>query len=118
MSTDHENATVEILLEGPQALRSVIVVDRQWKPIPRIELTFRLAELPDVGILRFVSNSWSFAAQVAEDAVAERLQSIGGPAKATIEIEDVTFVARRGNRVGQTVSYKKPILRIVGPATS
>lgn len=85
-------------------------------PEPSIELTFRLADDPDLGIFRFQSGSWSLASDIAHDGVDVELEEIDGPTLATLELEHVSFVAKNGPRAGQTVSYTKPRIRIKGAA--
>lgn len=83
-------------------------------PEPNIEVTFRLADDPDLGIFRFRTGSWSMATDLARDAVDAELEEIDGPTLATLELEQVSFVAKNGPRAGQTVSYTKPRLRVKG----
>lgn len=88
---------------------------------PQIEVYFRLAEDPDLGIFKFQTGSWSMASDLAyndtegdlADAVAD---SETGQAKATLELEQVSFVAKNGPRAGQTVNYTKPVLKVQGAA--
>jgi hypothetical protein len=85
-------------------------------PSPQIEVYFRLAEEPDLGIFKFQTGSWSMAQDIPRDGTVEALEEIGGPAKATLALEKVSFIAKNGPRAGQTVEYTKPVLKIVGPA--
>lgn len=87
---------------------------------PQIEVYFRLADAPDLGIFKFQSGSWSLASDLAyndtegdlRDYVAD---SDGKGALGTLSLEEVSFVAKNGPRAGQTVSYTKPVLKITGP---
>lgn len=149
--------SVEIILDGPKALRQAMILwGRNGKIIrksdgetieypdnlkgepdpqagqslaerkeaaregtgaePQIEVYFRLAENPDLGIFKFQSGSWSLASDLGYNGVAEALEEIDGPAKATLALEEVSFVAKNGPRAGQTVTYTKPVLTINGPA--
>ena len=83
---------------------------------PQIELYFRLAENPELGIFKFQSGSWSLASDLAYNSVSEELEDIDGKARATLALEEVSFVAKQGPRAGQTVSYTKPVVKILGPA--
>jgi hypothetical protein len=88
---------------------------------PQIEVYFRLADDEDLGIFKFQTGSWSMASDLAyndvegdlADAVAD---SENGRAKAVLELEEVSFVAKNGPRAGQTVTYTKPVLKIKGAA--
>jgi hypothetical protein len=83
---------------------------------PDIEVFFRLAEEPDLGIFKFQSGSWSLVMDMARDDVEAALAAIDGPARATLALEEVSFVAKTGPRAGQTVQYMKPVLSILGAA--
>jgi hypothetical protein len=83
---------------------------------PQIEVYFRLAENPDLGIFKFQTGSWSLASDLAYNGVEDELSDIDGPTKATLALEEVSFVAKNGPRAGQTVNYTKPVLKIVGAA--
>lgn len=83
---------------------------------PQIEVYFRLAENPDLGIFKFQSGSWSLASDLAYHGTQEELEDAEGPMKATLGLELVEFVAKNGPRAGQTVSYTKPVIKILGPA--
>lgn len=83
---------------------------------PSIEVFFRLADERDLGIFKFVTGSWSMAQDLARDDTAAELAAIDGPALATLELEEVSFVAKNGPRAGQTVNYTKPVLKIKGAA--
>lgn len=143
---------VEILLEGPKALRSKMILwgrngkviqsgdgqtlddgtpdpdanltfaERKQKgrdgigPVPQIELYFRLVGEEDLGIFKFQTGSWSLAYDLAADGIEDQLAEIGGPARAFLELEEVSFIAKNGPRAGQTVQYTKPVLKIKGAA--
>lgn len=88
---------------------------------PRIEVYFRLASDPDLGIFKFQSGSWSFASDLGyhgvEDAIADAVEaSDEGKVAATLTLEGVEFTAKNGPRAGQLVSYTKPVLIIKGAA--
>lgn len=80
---------------------------------PQIELYFRLAANPDLGIFKFQSGSWSLASDLAYHGVAEALEAAEGPVKAKLKLEPVEFTAKSGPRAGQLVSYTKPFIEIV-----
>jgi hypothetical protein len=86
---------------------------------PQIEVYFRLAEDPDLGIFKFQTGSWSMASDLAyNDTEGELADLIAdhGKVKATLKLEEVSFVAKNGPRAGQTVSYTKPVLKLKGAA--
>lgn len=85
-------------------------------PVPQIEVYFRLAEQPDLGIFKFQTGSWSLASDLAAYDVEGELAEINGPTKAVLELEPVSFVVKKGPRAGQTVAYTKPNLIIKGAA--
>jgi hypothetical protein len=85
-------------------------------PVPQIEVYFRLAENPDLGVFKFQTGSWSLASDLVRDDTEAKLEEIGGKTRATIALEEVSFVAKNGPRAGQTVQYTKPVLTVVGAA--
>lgn len=85
-------------------------------PVPAIEVYVRLADNPDLGLFKFASGSWSFASDLDYNDTEADLLAIGGPVKATLSLEGVSFVAKSGKRAGKTVSYTKPVLKIKGAA--
>lgn len=90
-------------------------------PVPQIEIYFRLAAQEDLGIFKFQTGSWSLAQDLAANDVEGDLRdyvadSETGKVRATLELEEVSFVAKNGSRAGQTVNYTKPVLKIKGAA--
>lgn len=83
-------------------------------PEPQVELYFRLADNPDLGIFKFQSGSWGLVRNLAADGVDEKLRALGGPALARLYLEEVSFVAKNGPRAGQTVSYTASGLELLG----
>lgn len=81
-------------------------------PAPQIEVYFRLAEEPDLGVFKYQTGSWSMVQDLVRDQTVEALEEIDGPALASLKIEEVSFVAKNGPRAGQTITYKKPVLTI------
>ncbi|WWV91876.1 hypothetical protein GMYAFLOJ_CDS0046 [Microbacterium phage phiMiGM15] len=84
--------------------------------IPDIELYFRLADEPDLGIFKFKTGSWGFASDLAYNGVVEALEAAEGPTKATLTLENVSFIAKNGPMKGKTVSYTKSALNLKGAA--
>ncbi len=82
--------------------------------IPDIDLYFRLADEPDLGIFKFKTGSWGFASDLAYNGVVEALEAAEGPTKAVLKLEPVSFVAKNGPMKGKTVSYTKSELVLKG----
>jgi len=92
---------------------------RQEKgPAPDIQLFFRLADEPDLGIFKFQTGSWSLVTDLERDGVNDELADLRGegPIKATLKLERVEYTAKNGPRAGKLVSYVKPVLKIHGKA--
>lgn len=86
---------------------------------PRIQLYFRLADEPDLGIFKFQSGSWSLVSDLSYHEVEEELADLsedGSKVRATLALEEVSFVAKNGPRAGETVRYTKPTLTLHGKA--
>lgn len=77
-------------------------------PSPSIEITFRLADDPELGKFKFRTGSWVMAAVLHEYGNA--LDNIPGEALAELTLTPVEFKAKNGPRKGQMVSYTKPEL--------
>lgn len=81
---------------------------------PRVEIFFRLAENPDLGVFKFQSGSWSLVSDLGyngtEDEIADLIAD-GHKVRATLALEEVSFVAKQGPRAGKTVSFTKPVLK-------
>lgn len=115
---------IDIIISGPDALKQEGYFLKGRRPELRdfaITLRFCMADLPEVGVpgldvLTLTSKSFAFASQLAEDNVMERLEEIGGPTRATLETEDVSFTRKNCERAGEAVSYAHPVLKILGPA--
>ena len=73
---------------------------------PSVRATFRLADMPDLGLWRFNSASWQLAGSVndAEDALA----AAGGEAEGVLRLELVEYTTK----TGRNVSYTKPIIEV------
>jgi hypothetical protein len=84
---------------------------------PRVELWFRLADEPDLGLFKFQSSSWSLVSDLdyngTEDELAE-LAAAGTGVRATLALEEVSFVAKNGPMKGKTVAYTKPVVTLKG----
>lgn len=89
-------------------------------PVPETTLYFRLADEPDLGIFRFRSGGWTIVSDMAyegtEDKLADAIaDSEEGKAIATLALEPVSYVAKRGPRAGQTVSFTKSAIKDIRP---
>ena len=83
--------------------------------------TTEAADRQNTAVAGFQSGSWSLASDLAYNGVGEELEDIsedtdGGKARALLSLEEVSFVAKNGPRAGQTVSYTKPVVKILGAA--
>ncbi|WP_144722259.1 hypothetical protein [Cellulosimicrobium sp. TH-20] len=88
---------------------------------PQIEVYFRLAANPDLGIFKFQSASWSLVRDLdyngTEDALTDAVaDSNGAGALVSLALENVSFVAKNGPQAGKTVSFTKPVLTVKGAA--
>lgn len=77
-------------------------------PGPSVDVFFRLADDPELGIFRFHSGGWSFYALL--DEYHDDLSAVKGEAIAELELELVEYVAKRGPMKGKNVSYVVPKL--------
>lgn len=86
---------------------------------PQVEVYFRLAEEPDLGIFKFQSGSWSLVSDLAYNGTQEEIEEAfeGGATAvhATLALEEVSFEAKSGPRAGKTVSFTKPVLKDLKP---
>ena len=73
---------------------------------PSVRATFRLADLPDLGLWRFNSASWQLAGEV--NAAEESLAAAGGEAEGILRLELVEYTTKNG----RNVSYTKPIIEV------
>ncbi len=73
---------------------------------PSVRATFRLADLPDLGLWRFNSASWQLAGEV--NAAEESLAAAGGEAEGVLRLELVEYTTK----AGRNVSYTKPIIEV------
>ena len=90
-------------------------------PVPQIEIYFKIVGQEDLGIFKFQSGSWSLAQDLVRNDTDQDLadysaDSETGAVRATLGLEEVSFVAKSGPRAGKTVSYTKPVLTIKGAA--
>ena len=73
---------------------------------PSVRATFRLTDLPDLGLWRFNSASWQLAGEV--NAAEEALAAAGGEAEGLLRLELVEYTTK----AGRNVSYTKPIIEV------
>lgn len=90
-------------------------------PSPSVEITFSMEEAPELGKFRFNSGSWKLVEALGPIfADLDRygntsIDEPGKPVRATLTIENVTYVPKKGPRAGQTVSYNVPRVKVLGP---
>jgi hypothetical protein len=87
----------------------------------QVELYFRLAENPDLGIFKFQSGAWTLVSDLSfnetEEEIAEFFEkNPGEKLKATLALEEVSFVAKSGKMAGETVTFTKPTITLHGKA--
>lgn len=73
---------------------------------PSIQVYFRLADHPTLGKFKFFSGSWALLGEIGK--AEEALVRIGGPALATLKLDQVTTKAGR--------TFTKPTVKVHGPA--
>lgn len=92
-------------------------------PKPSIDVAFRMADAPDLGKFRFNTSSWKLVEALGPlfrdlDAYGNSGDAENGidgvPVRASLTIENVSYVPKKGPRAGQTVSYNKPVIKIFG----
>ncbi|GAB7187127.1 recombination directionality factor-like protein [Kitasatospora sp. Ki12] len=85
-------------------------------PKPNITVMFKLEEAPELGLFRFRTGSWDLAKVLHQ--VLEALDEVGGPARAKLSIEEVSFVPKSGPQKGKVVSYNKPVIKVLGAVSA
>ncbi|AWY05728.1 hypothetical protein SEA_GRETCHEN_40 [Microbacterium phage Gretchen] len=83
---------------------------------PSAEITFRLADDPNLGIFVLKSNSWGLAHFLAAEDIEGQIDAIGGPAILRLKLVPVSFKAKNGPRKGKTVSYTATEIEVIGAA--
>lgn len=87
-------------------------------PKPSVDVEFKLFDAPEVGKFRFNSGSWKLVEALGPlFADLDKHGNATNPVRASLTIENVSYVPKKGPRAGQTVSYNKPVIKIFGPAT-
>ncbi|MEU0860641.1 hypothetical protein ABZ352_35540 [Streptomyces griseofuscus] len=94
-------------------------------PKPSVDIEFRLADAPDLGKFRFNSGSWKLVEALGPlfadldrhgNTADEETGEPGVPVRASLTIENVSYVPKKGPRAGQEVSYNKPVIKVFGAA--
>nr|WP_242519770.1 hypothetical protein [Microbacterium esteraromaticum] len=83
---------------------------------PSAEITFRLADDPDLGIFVLKSNSWGLAHFLAAEDIEGQIEALDGPAILRLKLVPVSFKPKNGPRKGKTVSYTATEIEVVGAA--
>lgn len=73
---------------------------------PRVSVTFRLADDPDLGLFKFESGAWSLATAISR-AIGD-IQKYDGAVKATLSLEYVDL--------GNGKAFTKPVIKVTGAA--
>ncbi|WP_326812123.1 hypothetical protein [Streptomyces scopuliridis] len=85
-------------------------------PKPSIDLTFKLAANPELGVFRFNSGSWELVKVLhtvlrdIDEAGGATENATGGPVRALLSIENVSYTTK----AGRDVSYNKPVIKVTG----
>ncbi|MFE0326305.1 hypothetical protein ACFW08_05750 [Streptomyces sp. NPDC058960] len=90
-------------------------------PKPSVDVEFRLLDAPELGKFRFNSGSWKLVEALAplfkaldEFGNSSDGDTPGRQVRASLTIENVSYVPQKGPRAGQTVSYNKPVIKVFG----
>jgi len=83
-------------------------------PKPEVSVRFRLADDPELGVFRFQSSSWDLVKDLHN--VENALDAVGTAARASLALELVEFTPKGGAMKGRLVSYRKPVVKVYGPA--
>ncbi|MFC9585383.1 hypothetical protein ACFVJ8_21475 [Streptomyces yangpuensis] len=75
-------------------------------PMPEVLISFRLADLPELGVFCLVSSSWKLAAEVPE--LAAVLDVAATPTLGVLRYELVEFTTRSGI----AVSFRRPVIEV------
>lgn len=87
--------------------------DKQRGPKPSVDVKFRLADASELGIFRFNSGSWKLV-EALGPLFKELDKHEGEQVRASLTIENVSYVPQKGPRAGQTISYNKPVIKVLG----
>jgi len=79
-------------------------------PNPSIEVKFRFAADPELGVFKWQTGSWTLLAVLHE--VANAMDEIGAPVLADLILEEVSFVGKKGKMKGQRIEYTKPVIKV------
>ena len=77
-------------------------------PVPEIQVRFRLAELPSIGMFVLNSSSWAFAEALPQ--LRHALGTVSGPVQCVLGYDMVEFTTRSG----VDVSYRRPVVELAG----
>jgi hypothetical protein len=77
-------------------------------PKPSIDVVFKLAEAPELGLFRFNSGSWELVKVL--HTVLSDVDAVEGPVRATLAIERVEYTTK----AGRDVAYNKPVIKVLG----
>ncbi|MEU7039817.1 hypothetical protein AB0A77_02010 [Streptomyces varsoviensis] len=84
-------------------------------PKPSVDVQFKLAAAPELGLFRFNSGSWELVKILHE--VIEAVDSVTDadgqpvPVRALLSIENVSYTTK----AGRDVSFNKPVIKVLGP---
>lgn len=87
-------------------------------PTPDIDILFRLAAKPGLGVFEFRTGAWSLLQDLIWHDVESQLAAVQGAIAATLGLEGVLYTAKNGPRAGQRIEYVKPTLTVRGAYSS
>jgi hypothetical protein len=85
-------------------------------PKPSVDVQFKIADAPDLGLFRFNSGSWELVKVLhdviknVDEAGGATEESTGGPVRALLTIEHVKYTTK----AGRDVAYNKPVVKVLG----
>ncbi|MGP3922295.1 hypothetical protein [Streptomyces sp. 8N616] len=103
-----DSPTVPIVVDGSDAITANLTI-RDQGPQPNTSIVFRLADKYGLGVFRFQSASWKFAADA--HYIGEKLANIRDESLCELSLEHVRFTG--GNQV--RASYRKPTIKVLKP---
>ncbi|AWY06667.1 recombination directionality factor [Microbacterium phage Zeta1847] len=74
-------------------------------PNPDIDLFFRLAAKPELGVFLLHTTSWPTSYEFARIGLADKLAAHGGPVTATLKLDPRSFRSKTGKNKGELVTY-------------
>lgn len=83
---------------------------------PSAELTFRLADDPNLGIFVLKSNSWGLAHFLAAEDIEGQIDAVGGPALVRLKLVPVSLGGKGGERRSLVMRFTATEMEVLGAA--